>query len=262
MKLLDGWTIGADPEFLVATDTEIVPITGYIGGTKDEPIPVSRGGLQEDNVMLEINIDPVSCKKDLINNMLEVKRQATERLERHGLHITPLTSARFKPEYLDTDSAKQFGCLPDYDAWEMRQNPTIDLSDTDLRMCGGHIHVGMPEQYHNIDSFSRFVKLMDLRVGMPLAYVDGDTERYKYYGKAGNHRPKPYGIEYRTPSNWWAHDEGRIGWVFDLVQDTIQHFVAGDVVMFDIPKNYINEKHSFRKQMKEAINILQIPEQA
>jgi len=59
-------------------------------------------------------------------------------------------------------------------------------------------------------------QLMDLFVGFRLAEVDKDTRRRELYGKAGAIRFKPYGIEYRTPSNYWIMSEHNIAAVWDL----------------------------------------------
>mgnify|MGYP003511945562 CR=1 FL=1 len=57
--LIKGLTIGADPEMFLYSETEekFVPVCGLVGGTKKEPIPVTKEGhsLQEDNVMVEIS---------------------------------------------------------------------------------------------------------------------------------------------------------------------------------------------------------------
>jgi hypothetical protein len=50
------------------------------------------------------------------------------------------------------------------------------------------------------------IPLMDLIVGIPSVLIDRDKnakERRKLYGRAGDFRYQPHGIEYRTLSNFW-----------------------------------------------------------
>jgi hypothetical protein len=47
-------------------------------------------------------------------------------------------------------------------------------------------------------------RLMDLFVYMPLCRHDPQPLRKEYYGQPGIFRAKPYGMEYRTPSNNWV----------------------------------------------------------
>ena len=56
-------TLGADPEFFICNNTEIVSAEGMTnGGTKQDPKKISENGhaIQEDGIMFEYNIPP--CK--------------------------------------------------------------------------------------------------------------------------------------------------------------------------------------------------------
>jgi hypothetical protein len=44
------------------------------------------------------------------------------------------------------------------------------------------------------------------------------------YGGAGSFRPKPYGMEYRTPSNNWTFDSATRQWVFMQVDRALHEF--------------------------------------
>ena len=46
--------------------------------------------------------------------------------------------------------------------------------------------------------------MADLYIMLPALRHDSSNERRELYGQAGRFRPKPYGIEYRTPSNFWT----------------------------------------------------------
>jgi len=57
--------------------------------------------------------------------------------------------------------------------------------------------------------------MMDLYLGVPSVLMDKGELRKQLYGKAGAYRMKPYGVEYRTLSNFWIFSDTTIGWVWD-----------------------------------------------
>lgn len=98
----------------------------------------------------------------------------------------------------------------------------------------GHIHLG----YENIkvpfngniftydvdEQRSEIVKVLDLFVSVPSVLMEPDNKRKELYGKAGAFRPKPYGLEYRTPSNWYLANNKLKRWMFDSVKKAIEFF--------------------------------------
>jgi hypothetical protein len=51
------------------------------------------------------------------------------------------------------------------------------------------------------------VKMMDIFMGVPSILLDTDPSapaRRRLYGRAGAHRPKSYGVEYRALGNFWV----------------------------------------------------------
>src|SRR5690606_20951516 len=76
----------------------------------------------------------------------------------------------------------------------------------------GHVHVG----YDNQEAINpiQLVRALDLFLGIPSVLLDNDTRRRQLYGKAGCFRKKPYGVEYRTLSNFWIHSEDLIKFVY------------------------------------------------
>jgi hypothetical protein len=197
-------TIGCDPEVFFLRGDNVYPAIGMIGGTKEEPIPCNGGALQEDNVMAEFNTDPVmsansfdqivktvlsEVEKIAITNQCTVGTQASKNINQITLDCFPMS--------------KQFGCDPDYNAYTMKVNKTPDPEST-LRTCAGHIHVGYDvDGGHSMEASSYLVKYLDAYVGTFCVLQDKDTRRMSRYGKAGAFRPKPYGTEYRVPSNFW-----------------------------------------------------------
>jgi hypothetical protein len=220
MKLL---SVGSDPEyFLQNKDGKIVSAIGKIGGTKNKPKPLKEIGkgyyIQEDNVLLEFNTPPAKNPTtfhtyhnravEFIKNMLAEKE----------LFVSAKASHSMDDDELNHPRAFVFGCEPDFDVWALEWNKKPSSSDPKLRSAGGHIHIG----YENPKTTTtiKLGRLLDAFVGAPLAMFDPDKKRRELYGKAGAIRFKPYGLEYRTPSNFWALPEraDKVSAVYHMVR--------------------------------------------
>lgn len=208
-------TVGCDPEMFLENDKgNIVSAEGLIGGTKTEPRPISDKGhsVQEDNIMVEFNIPPSKTSDDFISNINFVKDYLNDYVGQYGLKLNYLASSLISKEYLNTKQAKTFGCEPDFNVYLQDINPS-PKSNTQLRSCGGHIHIGYNNP--NIKTSERIVKAMDLYLGLPSVWLDPDNKRRVLYGKAGSFREKSFGLEYRTLSNFWIKDNQSIRWAFN-----------------------------------------------
>lgn len=203
---------GADPEFFLSDINRMpVPSVGLLPGTKRKPFRLG-GGLfvHEDNVMVELGCNPG-------NNFLRVRAALQSGVGEalslastaYGAELFPLseTVAEFAEAELGSRQAKVFGCEPDYGAYNMGMELAVVGEATlgNVRCAGGHIHVG----YKAAFELPPFVvaAFCDLFVGLTLVRL-GETQgaRRANYGLSGRFRPKPYGLEYRTPSNLWLFD--------------------------------------------------------
>lgn len=211
------FTIGADPEMFLkdATTGLLVPCIGILGGTKEEPIPVLHGAVQEDNVMAEFNVDVAGDERSFVRNILSVRKQIRDKVKRYNLVEHIAGSAHFPEEQLLHPQAQTFGCEPDFNAWTGKQNPRPECADKTLRTAGGHIHVGAKVNRELL------IQYLDVLIGVPSIIFDADSERRQLYGKAGAFRPKPYGAEYRTVSNFWIADADKIKWVYKQVATAV-----------------------------------------
>lgn len=213
-------TIGADPEVFVKNNGNIVSAIGMIGGTKDNPIRVDRGALQEDNILAEFNIDPAQTKLEFLRNIRTVMNQLEKKVAPMKLEV--LSSAQFTPQFLQLAGAQAmvFGCDPDYNAWtgEVNQTPS---PFTTMRTAGGHIHVGFEVDEDDMETRANVIRMMDFYLGVPSVLFDPDAKRRALYGKAGAFRPKEYGVEYRTLSNFWIGSDSFIQWAYTQAQDAV-----------------------------------------
>lgn len=219
--------LGADPEvFLAISNSKLVSAIGKVGGTKKEPLQLtnlpSGFTVQEDNVAMEFGIPPASSKLAFIQNIKAVLEVGLAHINtndsKNQLKFSKLSCAVFPKTELTDPRALVFGCEPDFNAWTGEANESPLASNPALRSAGGHIHVETKEDP------VLMVKAMDLFIGIPSIMIDKGKERKQLYGKAGAFRYKPYGLEYRTPSNFWIFNDKLVGWVWDSCKQA-DHFV-------------------------------------
>lgn len=219
-------TIGSDPEAFIFDNQKqkIVSVENLIkqdgSGTKENPLDIGRGcNIQEDNALVEWNTKPVKTLKewlkiqnysmDYINMVLGDKYQ-----------IDLSSSAYLDWNDLLTEQCIEAGCEPDYNAWNELSNNAPDLTNSNLRSAGGHIHIGIDA---DIDQLLNLVKVMDKYLGIPSLKMDPDNERREIYGKAGCFRIKEYGVEYRTLSNFWLQSEELMTWAFNQTMRAVEN---------------------------------------
>lgn len=208
-----GITLGCDPEmFLVDGDGTPVSAIGLIGAGKDNPKQLEGYpdgyAIQEDNVAVEYNIPPAEGPASFSLSVCRARDYVTNNVaEKNGLRISTAASLLFPTTELQNPAAQEFGCDPDFNVYDLVGNPPPKARDKTLRSAGGHFHIGMYTDggYQLSDEEKILVaQILELFVGTSLAILDKDKRRMKLYGKAGAVRLKPYGFEYRTPSNLWS----------------------------------------------------------
>lgn len=241
--MIKNLTIGADPELFLERRGEIISAEGLIGGTKYEPKLISDKGhsIQEDNIMAEFNIPPSKDKEEFVNNIEFVKEHLEILAKMHDATLNFSASASLDPKYLKTKQAKEFGCMPDYNVYSKSVNER-PKGGGNLRTCGGHIHIGYDNP--NQKDSENIILALDATIGLKSLGIDMDDNRRTMYGKAGSFRFKPFGIEYRTLSNFWIANTELIGWAYDQVIEAIQLINDG----------YIDLIIGYSKEIEEAIN--------
>lgn len=232
--------IGADPElFLVDNTGKFTSAIGLIGGSKEKPLPIDGEGnaIQEDNVSVEFNIPPCTTKEQFTGNINKVLSHIEDLMEAKGLNLAIIPAASFDWDQLQNPKAIEFGCEPDFNAWSGEKNPVPHSDDLTLRSCGGHIHVGYDKP--NQQSQMKLIRAMDVFLGVPSINFDKGDKRRELYGKPGAFRPKKYGAEYRTLSNFWIASKELQEWAYDQTMKAISFLNAGGSIPFiDMPKVY------------------------
>ena len=254
---MSKFTIGSDPEFFIrnSENNKLVSAVPLIAGTKHAPEVMPSGSLvQHDNVSAEFATPISNTGDELIDAIGKAMAEVRAMLPpRHDIEAIP--SAVFDDDQLDTDAAKEFGCESDYDAWNVRQNPEPSVEDANFRSCGGHVHVGFVKGSGNdflldFDGKILTVKTMDTFHGIISVVLDHSKEaiaRRSLYGAAGCHRPKDYGVEYRSLSNFWMKSPTLVMLIHSLTEDClrlIRESLAEDLVKEigdDVIQDVIND---------------------
>ena len=237
--MINNLKVGADPELFLITESGVpYPACGKIGGTKEEPLYFTDRGhaVQEDNVAVEFCIPPSSSSVELAEN-ISTCLDHIKLIKPAGTVISRAASLYFRPEDLQSDQARLFGCNATFNHWTLRMNRS-PKSETNLRTCGGHIHLGWdsPEEKDCLDVLAA----LELFLGVPSIIMDTDTERRKLYGKSGEFRFKPYGVEWRVLSNFWIFSPIHISWVWEGVKRAVDFVNSGNSVDKSTVKDVIN----------------------
>lgn len=212
-------SLGADPElFLIDANGAYIASCGLIGGTKMAPMPLEIGdgfAVQEDNVALEYNIPASRSKQEFTNNIAIAMEYLGNMVRTKGLAFANTSAVSFPDEQLWHPASREFGCDPDFDAWnDGKANPRPSATDKNLRTCGGHVHIG--HRFKTREEVLQFIKMQDLFTCVPSVLLDpAGALRRELYGNPGAFRFKPYGCEYRSLSNFWTLSPTLTDWVWD-----------------------------------------------
>ena len=236
-----NFKFGADPEIFPKQGGLFVSGYNLIKGDKENPFPVEHGAVQVDGMALEFNIDPAMDEEGFVFNIDTVLSQLKAMVPDYELVAEPV--ADFTEEYMKAqpDKATELGCDPDFNAWSRKQN-AVPNAKVNFRTGSGHIHVGWTAGQNPLDIVhsgmaQTLVRQMDFYLGLPSLLLDPDKRRRELYGKAGAHRVKPYGVEYRVLSNRWLQSKELMGWAFraskkaatDLLEGTKLEDKFGDI---------------------------------
>lgn len=255
---MNKFTLGADPEvFMKDAQDSFFSAIGVVGGSKHHPRLLLELGdgfaVQEDNVAVEYNIPPAATVEQFQNYIQRAMSYLSDMVAQNGLKFVNVSATNEFPEWqLQDPRAQEFGCDPDFNAWENgRRNPRPKASDQSLRSCGGHVHVGY--KFKAKKDVIKFIKYLDLFLLVPAQLMDNGKLRMELYGKPGAFRFKPYGTEYRSLSNFWIFDSKYQKWVWDSV-DRAVHAFENDEILIDQERDMIMD--AIMNSNKHAVDSL------
>lgn len=250
----DGKIIGSEK---VLTD-DGTKVAGSDGLARYHPDEIKDNKFVIDGVQAELHPRPATCRALLGNDIANCFRNLDAMMKKKGVTADFSQNVEVSKEEMDTltDKNKVFGCAPSLNAYSGGESKiTVDPRVFRGRSAGGHIHIGNAyqnylnnpqyrEQYraayeitkdpnnmwavaHRLEkalkSSEIMVPVLDIVVGNTCVLIDRDPsniERRKVYGKAGEHRIKEYGIEYRVLSNFWLRSYQLVSFVTGLCRFT------------------------------------------
>jgi hypothetical protein len=226
--------LGSDPEFFFYKEGKVLP-SSFV-------VPDGSGVVIRDGFQGELNPQQSSCRQSAGNSL------SYAIFEAFGLAENANASLSFKMGSFISDKEwkdapkdmKVFGCSPTRNIYEPEFKRVSGLRER-FRAAGGHIHMSLSKvQQQNIETI---VKLMDIVAGNTCVLVDRDPDnarRRKNYGRAGEHRVKSYGVEYRVLSNFWLRSYTLWSMSSVLLRNAIAIFSADKaeecIALFDMKK--------------------------
>lgn len=272
--LLRNIKTGVDMEVFIQHKVtgEIVSAEGMIPGTKKEPRvfdPNNRYfATSLDNVLAEFCIPPTTNREQFFAYLQKGLQYINSILpDDYCTAIYP--AAILDSKWLQTEQARVFGCEPDFNAYQGNINIKPECDNKNLRSAAGHIHISYEgatpfdeeklELYEPDPFRCTIIKALDLFLSIPLVVMEPDNQRKQLYGKAGAFRPKQYGLEYRTISNYYLQTKELTYWAHDAVMAAIDWLNAGNILpeyLGDFMEKTINTCD--KQNAQELINELQL----
>lgn len=263
-------TIGMDPELFIfdRSNNEYVGAAGLVEGTKEEPVDIGDGlKVQKDGLALEFNRGPMSYQefrnynfeRDDKPRLKAYINRHNRGIDRYRVHAKPAVFFSEAVMEMQDEKDLELGCDPDFSAYTGKANPVPKVYGN-YRVAGGHIHIGWTE---NIDPFDPSHFDMCRVYAHHLTYLTYYIEngslnafRHMLYGKPGAFRPKPYGMEFRYPSNAWLGDRYRFTAISDYIRWAVEDSL-GTLTPDRIPQFALGKRvASVRDFSNQQINLI------
>lgn len=210
------YTIGVDPELFLKLDGK--PIGS------ERVVPAGAGLVVRDGFQVEFN-PPASMSISVLGSWISKCFSELDRMVKlhPGVEISFDEVVDVDMEELNSLSERSriLGSGPSFNVYGTK--PLKCDRDTYLvRSAAGHMHFGLRGPL--FDERVRLASWLDVFVGNTLVLVDREpraAERRENYGRAGEYRIPNYGLEYRTPSNFWLRSYTMMDFAFRLADMAI-----------------------------------------
>lgn len=262
--------VGGDPEVFIFNKKTNKYISAHdrVPGTKRLPLPLggSAGSVQADGTAVEFNIQPAGSAPLFYRNVLEsistIKRLYLR--EHEELVATPVVT--YDEEYFKKlpASSLELGCSPDFNAYTEKMNPmpNSSLFKPYSRTGAGHVAISWrgssdtidPNDAGHFDDCCQLVRTIDklhdlIRPSYESKFHKLSDYRRQLYGARGAFRPKPWGLEYRTPSNLWVVDPLYIGNMFEMVTAAFALLYHGYDITDPMIYNSVKKEFDFKRSL-------------
>lgn len=223
---MTNFSIGHDVEVIAMLDGVPQLLTpDQISGTKEKPVWTEHGSIQLDNVMLEVGQLPSDDIHSWVTRCVNSFQLMQDTLAALGYTYSMDSIADFSEDIYELPSALDIACEPEFSIYTRNRDVPSAYSMGTTRTCGGHIHIGgeLAQKHPRL-----LIEALDT-ILYPWAIANRMTsmEREGYYGGAGYHRIKEYGIEYRALDNGWYVNQN-FGHIYRLVEEAVNY--AGKIL--------------------------------
>jgi hypothetical protein len=195
-------SLGADPEiFAVTADNVVLPAWEFLP-EKGKGVEVFWDGFQA-----EFTTKTETCLAWFLDHVRTGLLRVRKAAKAKGGELALTDVIAVPQSILESADEKhvRFGCEPSKNAYNDFGQLDAKCRELEIRFGGGHKHFGdqvVDDEYIAIP----IVKALDAIWGVASVSMFEGLEcplRRVYYGKAGEYRLPPHGLEYRTPSNAW-----------------------------------------------------------
>lgn len=265
---------GTDPEFMLKDGDTYVSAINVVPACPEHRLKINGHEFYYDNVLAEFAMKPATNKKQALKHLKECLELYVEivepcKLVAQAYQTYPDNIWDRVSEETGKPIAATAGCAIDrcgYLVKDMKAPKEIIETTTD-RSGGGHVHIGDERLYRDYGLWlAPSAVLMDLLIGVPSLFLDKDPtspKRRRIYGQAGRFRICDYGMEYRTPGNFWLTSPKLAGLMYDLCEfacdlvtsDEIHKYCTADPEKYASTRPTTAYKYSFDvKKLKAVIN--------
>lgn len=265
---------GTDPELMLMDGNNYISAINVVQGSPEHRLEIEGHEFYYDNVLAEFAMKPATSKKQALAHLKECLELYAEvvspcRLVAQAYQVYPDSIWDQVNEETGEPLAATAGCAIDrcgYLVKNMTAPKDIIQNSTD-RSGGGHVHIGDDRLLRDYGLWlAPSAVLMDLLIGVPSLFLDKDPtspQRRRIYGQAGRFRICDYGMEYRTPGNFWLKSPKLAGLMYDLCEfvcdlvcgDDMQKFCAADPDKYASAKPAQAYSYTFdAKKVKSVIN--------
>jgi hypothetical protein len=173
-----------------------------------------------DNACLEVAMPPADTEDRFVDVVQQWKRLVEYAITKHNLTPSWVPHTWIPEDYLNDSRVKHAGCDPDFNVYTGTRNPRPKLNSP-LRVAGGHVHISY-DGPKDPATHRMIVTGFESLHGTVGVLHDPSAIRSTLYGKAGSYRPKPYGLELRSPSTWWLKSEDTIRFTFRAARMAVE----------------------------------------
>lgn len=236
---LPGMQVGADPEIFLKSNKNHHLIPAFMALPDKAAIKSEESGYW-DGFQAEFNTKPGSClayhidslqrglKNTLNSAKVALKREDVAFSTKTVVNLSKASVAAAKKEHM------QFGCTPSLNAY----NEELAIPPGEVvpfRMSGGHVHLGILKKAGEgnqdyKERLARYVKVLDAVLGVAgvALFAKYDDPRRRFlYGRAGEYRTPPHGLEYRVLSNAWLIHPVAAHLVFEIARKAVNMAECG-----------------------------------